>query len=75
MDQYLVRRKRVKKPRPQTLNILPFRFKPNYTEDDLDFIRKANGDSDVVFREMRIRHPGMSDRTFYRWLEVIAREK
>lgn len=64
-----------KKIRPQTLNILPFRYEPNYTEDDLDFIRKANGDSDVVFKEMRIRHPGMSDRTFYRWLAKERMEK
>ena len=60
--------------RMQSKYIKEFQYKPTYTEDDLDFIRQAQGDTDIVFAEMANRHPKTSTRSFYRWIEQVAME-
>lgn len=68
----------MKKDRPQTKNILPFRYEPTYTRADLSYIYHSLSNKvtiEEIFKFLRERHPKTSDRTFYRWVEGCAKGK
>ena len=73
MDQYLVRRKRIAKERPQNKHLTPFPVQ--LTKDDANLIRDMLEHKDDVidiFATIKKRNRTRDDRTIYGWIERVA---